>query len=71
MKCGLKVGSKIRFTQYTWEDKEQTKGTRRQRGTVTALYPHIFQCEMSDGHKECFRYNQLLGKEPDRIYLEG
>ena len=69
---GLKVGSKIRFTQHTLTDQEISKGgSKRRRGTVEKLYPHIFLCRMSDGSRECFRYSQLLGREPDRVYMEG
>ena len=69
---GLTVGSKIRTKQMTEGGKDAVKGgSKRRRGTVEGLYPHIFLCRMSNGTRECFRYNQLLGREPDRVYLEG
>ena len=41
------------------------------KGRVLILYPYHFYCEMADGTKECFRYNELLGDEARLIRIKG
>ena len=41
------------------------------KGRVLILYPYHFCCEMTDGTKECFRYNELLGDEARLIRIKG
>ena len=40
------------------------------RGKVLKLYPYHFYCQMKDGTKESFRYNEFLGYEARLIRLK-
>ena len=65
---GLAVGRKV--TIYT--ETDERKGGEKKTGVICAIYKHIFQCEMSGGYKECFRFNELIGNETGRrVRLRG
>ena len=51
--------------------KDYSYVTREIRcGTVLALYPYHFLCQMADGTKESFRYNEFLGREARLIRIK-
>ena len=41
----------------------------RRRGIVKEIYPYHFICQMRDGTRESFRYNEFLGDEARLISL--
>ena len=45
-----------------------TRQTRR--GRVLEMYPYHFYCQMENGRRESFRYNEFLGRESRLIRLE-
>ena len=68
---GLAVGSEIVIRERSIL-KDGGYITRQiRKGRVLILYPYHFYCEMADGTKECFRYNELLGDEARLIRIKG
>ena len=67
---GLRVGRKVRVERYEKDAEGKTMLRRWKSGRVTGIYRYIFACEIG-GRKECFRYNQLLGEEKERVKLGG
>ena len=68
---GLAVGSEIVIRERSIL-KDGGYITRQiRKGRVLVLYPYHFYCEMADGTKECFRYNELLGDEARLIRIKG
>ena len=39
-------------------------------GVVLELYPHHFYCQMENGRRESFRYNEFLGHEARLVHLK-
>ena len=69
-KQGLLVGQEIVIRERSLM-KDYSYITREIRyGTVLALYPYHFLCQMADGTKESFRYNEFLGREARLIRLK-
>ena len=60
----MKLGEKVIVeTQAVNKEKSQnSKEKRIRKGTLVALYPHIFAVDFGR-YVECFRYNQLFGGE--------
>lgn len=51
--------------------KDYTYITREIRhGVVLELYPHHFYCQMENGRRESFRYNEFLGHEARLVHLK-
>lgn len=70
MQTGLNVGSEVIIRERSML-KDGSYITRQiRRGVVLKLYPYHFYCQMSDGSKESFRYNELLGYEARLIRLK-
>lgn len=69
-KQGLLVGQEIVIRERSLM-KDYSYVTREIRyGVVLALYPYHFLCQMADGTKESFRYNEFLGREARLIRLK-
>ncbi len=68
---GLKEGASVLVRERSML-KDGSYITRKRRyGIVLKLYPHHFYCEMEDGTKESFRYNEFLGYESRLVRLKG
>ena len=51
--------------------KDYTYITREIRhGVVLELYPHHFYCQMENGRRESFLYNEFLGHEARLVHLK-
>ena len=62
-KYGLEKGKSIIVEERSLL-KDYTYITREIRhGVVLELYPHHFYCQMENGRRESFRYNEFLGHE--------
>jgi hypothetical protein len=71
MQNGLKEGVEIDVHERAIL-KNLTYATREIRcGRVLKLYDHYFYCQMSDGSKESFRYNEFLGNESVKVVFKG
>ena len=69
MRHGLEKGKKIIVRERSLL-KDYTYITREIRhGVVLELYPHHFYCQMENGRRESFRYNEFLGHEARLIRL--
>lgn len=67
---GLRAGRRVDVIDSI--DGEENERRRKRSGVVVRLFQHIFQCEMSGGYKECFRFNELIGNETGRrVRLRG
>ena len=67
---GLEKGKKIIVKERSLL-KDYTYITREIRhGVVLELYPHHFYCQMENGRRESFRYNEFLGYEARLIHLK-
>ena len=67
---GLRAGRRVDV--FDSIDGEENERRRKRSGVVVRLFQHIFQCEMSGGYKECFRYNALLRRETgEKVRLRG
>lgn len=68
---GLEKGKKIIVEERSLL-RDYTYITREIRhGVVLELYPHHFYCQMENGRRESFRYNEFLGYEARLIHLKG
>lgn len=68
---GLQEGSRIVVAERSMR-KDGSYFTRKwRRGRVCTLYPYHFLCEMEDGTRESFRYNEYLGYEARLIRVEA
>lgn len=66
---GLEKGKKIIVRERSLL-RDYTYITREIRyGVVLELYPHHFYCQMENGNRESFRYNEFLGHEARLIRL--
>lgn len=65
---GLRVGRKVRIE---YRERLGNDGVRKfwRSGKVTGIYRYIFACKIGE-ITECFRYNELLGNETERVKLE-
>lgn len=67
---GLEVGKEIIIRERSLL-KDYSYITRQIRhGVVLEMYPYHFYCQMADGTKESFRYNEFLGYEARLIHLK-
>lgn len=67
---GLEVGKEIIIRERSLL-KDYSYITRQIRhGVVLEMYPYHFYCQMADGTKESFRYNEFLGYEARLIRLK-
>lgn len=67
---GMKIGSEIIIRERSLL-KDYSYITRQIRfGVVLEMYPYHFYCQMADGTKESFRYNEFLGSEARLIRLK-
>lgn len=66
----LKPGKTVRIESWTITNNPNqmapSKEKKVRKGTVTALYPFCFAVRINH-HVECFRYNELFGKESVRV----
>ena len=70
MEIGLKKGAGVVIRERALL-KDYTYITREIRyGVVLELYDHHFYCQMADGSRESFRYNEFLGYEARLIRLK-
>ena len=70
-KYGLEKGKSIIVEERSLL-KDYTYITREIRhGVVLELYPHHFYCQMENGRRESFRYNEFLGHEARRPSLDA
>ena len=70
MQQGMKIGSEIIIRERSLL-KDYSYITRQIRfGVVLEMYPYHFYCQMADGTKESFRYNEFLGSEARLIRLK-
>ena len=69
-KYGLEKGKSIIVEERSLL-KDYTYITREIRhGVVLELYPHHFYCQMENGRRESFRYNEFLGHEARLVHLK-
>lgn len=69
-KYGLEKGKSIIVEERSLL-KDYTYITREIRhGVVLELYPHHFYCQMENGRRESFRYNEFLGHEARLVRLK-
>ena len=69
-KYGLEKGKSIIVEERSLL-KDYTYITREIRhGVVLELYPHHFYCQMENGRRESFRYNEFLGHEARFVHLK-
>ena len=69
-KYGLEKGKSIIVEERSLL-KDYTYITREIRhGVVLELYPHHFYCQMENGRRESFRYNEFLGNEARLVHLK-
>ena len=69
-KYGLEKGKSIIVEERSLL-KDYTYITRELRhGVVLELYPHHFYCQMENGRRESFRYNEFLGHEARLVHLK-
>ena len=69
-KYGLEKGNSIIVEERSLL-KDYTYITREIRhGVVLELYPHHFYCQMENGRRESFRYNEFLGHEARLVHLK-
>ena len=69
-KYGLEKGKSIIVDELSLL-KDYTYITREIRdGVVLELYPHHFYCQMENGRRESFRYNEFLGHEARLVHLK-
>ena len=69
-KYGLEKGKSIIVEERSLL-KDYTYITREIRhGVVLELYPHHFYCQMENGRRESFRYNECLGHEARLVHLK-
>lgn len=70
MQQGMAEGSEVIIQERSLL-KDYSYVTRQIRyGTVLQMYPYHFYCQMADGTKESFRYNEFLGYEARLIRLK-
>ena len=71
IRAGLCPGRKVRIvTRVAHKAGRHCLVRDRRRGTVVAVYPYIFICEV-DGRKCSYRYNELFGDEEVRVAMQG
>lgn len=69
-KYGLEKGKSIIVEERSLL-KDYTYITREIcHGVVLELYPHHFYCQMENGRRESFRYNEFLGHEARLVHLK-
>ena len=69
-KYGLEKGKSIIVEERSLL-KDYTYITREIRHVVVLeLYPHHFYCQMENGRRESFRYNEFLGHEARLVHLK-
>lgn len=69
-KYGLEKGKSIIVEERSLL-KDYTYITREIRhGVVLELYPHHFYCQMENGRRVSFRYNEFLGHEARLVHLK-
>ena len=69
-KYGLEKGKSIIVEERSLL-KDYTYITREIRhGVVLELYHHHFYCQMENGRRESFRYNEFLGHEARLVHLK-
>ena len=69
-KYGLEKGKSIIVEERSLL-KDYTYITREIRhGVVLELYPHHFYCQMENGRRESFRYNEFMGHEARLVHLK-
>ena len=69
-KYGLEKGKSIIVEERSLL-KDYTYITREIRhGVVLELYPQHFYCQMENGRRESFRYNEFLGHEARLVHLK-
>ena len=67
MERGLRVGSRVTVNQKEWSGKHYE---RTVKGKIIGIYPHIIHCQMDNGSKECFRYNEIYGFENTKVKVK-
>ena len=71
MAAGLTEGSEVIIRERSILKDGHYITREIRRGRVLVLYPYHFYCLMEKGHKESFRYNELLGDEARLIRIKG
>lgn len=65
---GLRVGARVKITKTVQASNGRRERKFMRQGVVTALYGHIFACEIG-GQTEYFRYNEVAGCESTQVSL--
>ena len=61
-------GKTIRIRRYAQQRDGRWELRGQRRGTIIALYKYHFLCDVGNGKRECFRYNQMFGTEEVRVH---
>lgn len=69
IKMGLCVGCEVIVKERTTSGNQLYASKKTRKGTVISLYPHHFYCEMADGTKESFQYNEVLGNDSRMVEI--
>ena len=70
IQMGLQAGAEVIIRERSML-KDGSYITRQiRKGVVLKLYPYHFYCQMEDGSRESFRYNEFLGYESRLVRLK-